>query len=47
MKLDLHKVYYQIWIKKNDKWKTAFWMKYKHFEYIVMLFELKNVSIIF
>ena len=23
-KLDLHKVYYWVWIKKDDKWKTAF-----------------------
>ena len=47
IKLNLHKTYYWIWIKKNNKWKTAFWTKYEHFKYIVMLFELKNVLIIF
>ena len=46
-KLDLHKAYYWVWIKKDNKWKTAFKMRYEHFKYIVMLFELKNVSIIF
>ena len=47
MKLNLHKVYYWIWIKKDNKWKTVFWMRYEHFKYIVMSFELKNALIIF
>ena len=29
-------------IKKSNKWKTAFWTQYGHFEYQVMLFGLFN-----
>ena len=47
MKLDLHETYYWVWMKKDDEWKTAFQMRYEYFEYIVMLFELKNVLVIF
>ena len=46
-KLDLHKMYYWVWMKEDNKWKTAFWIKYRHFKYIIMLFELKNTSVIF
>ncbi len=45
--LDLKKVYYCVCIKKSKEWKTAFWMRYKHYKYIVMSFKLKNVLIIF
>lgn len=31
-------------ICKRDKWKTAFYTRYSHFEYQVMLFELSNAS---
>jgi len=34
-------------MKENKEWKMTFWMRYKHYEYIVMSFELKNVSVIF
>ena len=30
-------------IKKGDKWKTAFYTRYGHFEYHVMSFGLFNV----
>jgi len=29
-------------MKKGKEWKTAFWTRYKHYKYTVMLFELKN-----
>jgi len=34
-------------MKKDEKWKMTFWTKYKHYEYIIMSFELKNASVIF
>ena len=47
MKLNLHEVYYWIQIKEDDEWKTVFQIRYKHFEYTVMSFGLKNASVIF
>ena len=47
MKLDIWKKYYKICIKKKEKWKTAFWTRYKLYEYQVMLFELTNVPATF
>ena len=32
-KLDIRSAYNLIWIKKGDKWKTAFQTRYGHFEY--------------
>ena len=43
----MHEAYYWVWIKKDNKWKTAFKTRYEHFKYTVMSFELKNVLIIF
>jgi hypothetical protein len=40
--LDLKEAYYWVWMKKGKEWKTAFWTRYRHYEYTVMLFELKN-----
>ncbi len=47
MSLDLKKVYYCVCIKKSKEWKMTFWMRYEHYEYIVMSFMLKNVLVIF
>jgi len=47
MSLDLKKVYYCVHIKKNKEWKMTFWMRYRHYEYTVMSFKLKNVLAIF
>lgn len=47
IKLNLHKTYYQVCMKEGEEWKTAFWTKYRHYEYTVMSFELKNVSVTF
>ncbi len=45
--LNLKEAYYQVWMKKDKEWKTAFWTRYKHYEYTVMSFELKNASVTF
>ncbi len=47
MSLNLKKVYYCVYIKKSKEWKMTFWMRYRHYEYTVMSFKLKNVLVIF
>jgi hypothetical protein len=46
-KLDLKEAYYRIHIKKGDEWKTVFRIRYGHFEYKMMPFDLANISAIF
>jgi hypothetical protein len=46
-KLDLKNIYYKIRIRKKDEWKTAFKIKYSHFEYKIMLFNLIKIPAIF
>lgn len=46
-KTDLKEAFYQIRIRRKDAWKTAFWTRYGTFEYLVLFFELMNVSAIF
>ncbi len=45
--LDLKEAYYQIQMKEGKEWKTAFWMRYRHYEYTVMPFGLKNAPATF
>jgi len=45
--LNLKEAYYQVWMKEGKEWKTAFWTRYRHYEYTVMLFGLKNASVTF
>jgi len=45
--LDLKEVYYWVQMKKGKEWKTAFWTRYRHYKYTVMLFELKNTPVTF
>jgi len=45
--LNLKEAYYWVWMKKGKEWKTAFWTRYRHYKYTIMLFELKNTFIIF
>jgi len=45
--LNLKDVYYQVRMKEDKEWKMTFWMRYRHYEYTVMSFELKNVFTIF
>ena len=46
-KLNLKNAYYHIRIHKGDEWKTAFRTRYNHFKYLIMLFDLINVSATF
>ena len=46
-KLDIRLAYNLIQIKEGDKWKTAFWTCYSHFEYHVMPFRLINTPATF
>ena len=39
--------YHRIRIRKNDQWMTMFRIRYDHFEYIIMSFELVNVFVTF
>ena len=47
IKLDLCNVYYRIYIKKGDEWKTAFKICYGYFKYLVMPFGPINAPITF
>jgi len=45
--LNLKEAYYWVQMKKGKEWKTAFWTRYRHYEYTVMLFGLKNTPATF
>ncbi len=47
IQLDLTCAYYQMRIREDDKWKTAFRTRYNHFKYQVMPFGLSNAPAIF
>jgi hypothetical protein len=47
IKIDLTDAYNSIRIKKNDEWKTTFRIRYEHFEYLMMFFDLTNALITF
>ena len=47
IKLNLKNAYHWIWIAEKNHWKTIFYIRYEHFEYLIILFNLANVSIIF
>lgn len=43
IQLDLTSAYHQMKIQRGDKWKTAFYISYGHFEYQVISFGLSNI----
>jgi len=45
--LNLKEAYYWVQMKKGEEWKTAFWTRYEHYKYTVMLFGLKNAPATF
>jgi len=45
--LNLKEAYYWVQMKEGEEWKTAFWIRYRHYKYTVMLFELKNTPVTF
>jgi hypothetical protein len=47
IKIDLTDVYNRIRIEKKNEWKTTFRIRYEHFEYLIMFFDLTNASITF
>lgn len=45
--IDLRDAYYRIKIKQGDEWKTIFYIRYSHFKYLVMPFDLINAPVTF
>ena len=43
IKLDFHGAYNLICMKDGEEWKIVFQTKYRHYEYMVMLFGLINI----
>ena len=46
-KIDLRFGYHQVWICNQDIHKTAFLMRYGHYEFVVMPFRLTNSPVNF
>jgi hypothetical protein len=46
-KFDLYDIYHYIYIKRGDEWKMTFYIRYSHFEYTVIPFNLINTSATF
>jgi len=44
-KFNILKTFNQIWIKEEDEWKTVFHTQLKHYEYLIMSFNLINASV--
>jgi hypothetical protein len=44
IKLNVIAAFHKIWIAAEDKWKTAFCMRYRLYEWMMTSFELANVS---
>ena len=46
-KINLKDAYYRICIREGDEWKTAFRIRYGHYEYLVMPMGLTNAPAAF
>ena len=46
-KFDISETFNQIHIKKENKWKTAFWTYSELYKYLIMSFRLINISVTF
>lgn len=46
-KIDLRSSYHPVRAVEQDIPNTTFWMRYNHFEFVVMSFELTNALVIF
>ncbi len=46
-KFNIFKAFNWIWIKEEDEWKTVFHSQLKHYEYLIMSFDLINASVTF
>ena len=46
-KLNIKDVYHCIKIQMNDEWKTVFWTWFNLFKYLILFFDLMNVSAFF
>jgi hypothetical protein len=47
LKIDLRLGYYELRIKEQDMLKTAFRTRYRHYEFLLMPFELTNAPTVF
>jgi hypothetical protein len=47
IKLDIRDTYHKIRIYFSDKWKIAFRTRYGHYKYIIIFFDLINISATF
>ncbi len=47
MKFDILEAFNRIQIKEEDEWKTVFCTRLKHYEYLIMSFNLINTSVMF
>ena len=46
-KLNLKDIFYYIRIKKGNKEKTAFYIKYNYYKFLIILISLANILITF
>src|SRR5947207_1364272 len=47
IKFNIYNIFNYIYIAKKDEYKIIFYIKYNHFKYLIILFNLCNTSIIF